>query len=606
MLGIIGHCKDGEAVAHQWSNTYPKYDPTQTAKKLQHALTSAESRTCKWISSNGGQEFCTPCKYRKVGLKTPLELGYVQLDLPLKTAELPVEPLRDKTPDEMDQLMDQARFSHNGASPEDDTPSDVETLPGPEPRDAFACPELPRAARVDEDRAVSASPWLQDYIAFSRTWAPRAYEGFHEAAGLFDLSTTAARRIKIELGPRGVYPSLYLSFAARTSIYTKTTAVDIATELLQEAGLGFLLADDDATPQAFLRSLTLHGPDNYLALPPEEQAALKQQLAFAGQRGWFYEEWGQQLSAMMQKEGIMASFRSILRRLDDHKPQYTYRTIGRGRETLYKPYLTLLANVTPADLKPFVRASSTLWRDGFIARMAFIAPGETQPSTAAFPTGKPIFPAGLVSALQHWHQRLGLPAVDVTPEMDGRTNKPNGKVLVTVTRPLPETVYQLSDAVRTAFYAYDEALRTLIGQMHNEDFDGSYARFPMKALRIAGLLASLHDTHKTRTIGLEAWHCGQAIAERWRRDLHRLAKHVHGDETPSRESIRENRIVQLLRSKGPLTVPVLHSYTKWAYTDILATCEALEAAHILTKDETGRALKYALNGAHAEESATDT
>jgi hypothetical protein len=99
--------------------------------------------------------------------------------------------------------------------------------PGPEPSDAYACPELPATAKVDEERAAEASIFLDDYIAFSHRWAPRAFTGFHEGAALFALSTTAAHRVKIQLGPRGVYTSLYMAFAARTSLYTKSTCVDI-------------------------------------------------------------------------------------------------------------------------------------------------------------------------------------------------------------------------------------------------------------------------------------------------------------------------------------------------------------------------------------------
>src|SRR5262245_12526028 len=99
-------------------------------------------------------------------------------------------------------------------------------------------------------------PRLDDYIAFSEVWAPRAYQGFHEAVALFILATMAARRIKIEFGPRGVYTSLYLALAARTTLFTKTTVAELGLELVRLAGLGALLADDESTPQAFLQSLT--------------------------------------------------------------------------------------------------------------------------------------------------------------------------------------------------------------------------------------------------------------------------------------------------------------------------------------------------------------
>jgi hypothetical protein len=79
------------------------------------------------------------------------------------------------------------------------------------------CPALPNEAKVDETLAAKASAWLDNYIGFSGKWAPRAFAEFHEACGVFILATTAARRIKIRFG-RGVYTSLYLALAGRTTL----------------------------------------------------------------------------------------------------------------------------------------------------------------------------------------------------------------------------------------------------------------------------------------------------------------------------------------------------------------------------------------------------
>ena len=226
---------------------------------------------------------------------------------------------------------------------------------------------------------------------------------------------------------------------------------------MRQAKLAPLLADDDATPQAFLRSLTLYIPPDYGDLAPEVQEAVRERLAFAGQKGWFYEEWGQHLHAMMQKEGQMAAFRSILRRLDDHKDEYVYSTISRGRDVLLKPYVALLVNVTPADLKPFLRAQSPLWRDGYIARFAFIAPGEATGSTAMFPEGTMTIPRPLITTLASWHTRLGLPRLTLDPLHDAK-GKATGRYRPVFTAAHRETPYVLSPEVRKAYYAYDEAL----------------------------------------------------------------------------------------------------------------------------------------------------
>jgi len=466
------------------------------------------------------------------------------------------------------------------------------SAPGPEPPDPYACPELPAYATTDAQSAAEASLFLDDYTSFSRQWAPRAYEGFHEAVALFVLATIAARRIKIELGPRGMYTSLYMALTARTTIFTKTTAADIGIALLDAAGLISLLADDDATPQAFLHSLSLSVPGNYKDMPADEQGHTRLQLAFAAQRGWFYEEWGQHLEAMMQKNSFMAGFRGILRRFDDHKLRYVYRTISRGRDIIHKPYLTILANVTPADLQPFVKARSPLWRDGYIARVAFVAPDTTDGSEDEFPEGRLTFPGYFMTSLQSWHKRLGIPSCSITPQTDNKGNA-TGTYAVQVS-PLPEKTYTLSPAVRKAFYAYDRAMRALTRQRKDENLDGSYGRFPIKALRIAGLLASIHDDGDRYTIWPAQWWRGQQIAEHWRRDLHRLMQQVHITPDLSQNAKAERRVIDVLRQRGPLTIRKINRWTKLPYADLTQHCITLVAAQVLVEEKTPRATKYRL------------
>jgi hypothetical protein len=247
---------------------------------------------------------------------------------------------------------------------------------------------------------------------------------------------------------------------------------------------------------------------------------------------------------MMQKDSVMASFRSIVRRLDDHKETYVHHTIARGREVLQKPYWTLLANVTPADLKPFVKAHSPLWRGGYIARFAFSTPHDSDVRETAFPEGSPTYPSCLIRTLQIWHERLGIPQVRIDPERDQRRHE-SGRYSILQSVLLPEKTYRLSPEVQHAYCAYDRAMRELIQGEANHDLDGSYARFPMKALRIAGLLASLHDDGSRCTIEHSHWYRGQQIAERWRRDLHRLVAQVHGDVEPSMLAKAERRILSV-------------------------------------------------------------
>jgi hypothetical protein len=455
------------------------------------------------------------------------------------------------------------------------------------------CPPLPPHDAEDAELvarlAAEASPWLDRYIELSRTWAPRAYDDFHEACGLFDLSTVAARRIRIELGP-GVYPSLYQALVSRTTLFAKTTAAAVALGLLRQAGLAHLLSPDDATPAAFLRALVARLPDDYADLAPERRERLLLQLAFAAQRGWFYEEFGQHLAAMMQRDGVMAAFRGILRRFDDHKEAFSHETIGRGLEDITKPYLALLATLTPADLKPFAHARSPLWGDGYFARFAFITAPLTGHTDVPYPKGRLNYPIELTKPLQAWHQRLGVPSAAALPVPDSR-HQPSGRYRL-VPAPLPETTYHLSDQVWDAFYRYDAGLRQLISAADQQALDGSYGRFAMKALRIAGLLASLHDdgARPSRTIQLRHWYRGRAIAERWRASLHRLVSQLE-DELPgeTREEAVEQRIERTLRRSGACSIRELRQLTHATYGEVNKAIELmLKVGVIVVDDERSR------------------
>jgi hypothetical protein len=462
----------------------------------------------------------------------------------------------------------------------------VDAWLSPPAADAPSGPPLPDEAQSDDTFASLASQWLDEYIAWSQRWAPRAFADFHEACGLFVLSTIAARRVHLEFG-QGAYTSLYQAMAGRTTLWTKTTTADLAVGLLKRAGLGPLLAPDDATPQAFVHELTGQVPEDYDSQPAEVQAAIRLRLAFAAQRGWFYEEFGGHVSAMMQREGVMAGFRSLLRRLDDHPEDYSSATIGRGVDRLVHPYVALLANITPADLQPYAKANSPLWRDGYFARFAFITPPSEGYRDDEFPRERLTYPLELLQPLQAWHQRLGVPLVTITT-----IGKPEARRYAVERSPLPVVTYRLADDVWQAFYRYNKALLALTSQAATPDLDGSYGRFPIKALRIAGLLASLEDPRQAHTIALPHWHRGQQIAERWRASLHRLVEQLGAQVTETHRAKVEGHIMRTLKKHGALTKRDLQRRTGIPALDLLKALDALREVGLIDTWVTSQTTKY--------------
>jgi hypothetical protein len=67
----------------------------------------------------------------------------------------------------------------------------------------------------------------------------------------------------------------------------------VAITVLERAGLAFLLGDDKTTPQKLLADMAGCLLSNYGDLDEEQQARVRLRVAMSGQRGWYYDEFGQ-------------------------------------------------------------------------------------------------------------------------------------------------------------------------------------------------------------------------------------------------------------------------------------------------------------------------
>ena len=388
----------------------------------------------------------------------------------------------------------------------------------------------------------------------------RAYDGFHEACGLWLLSTIAARRVVLPWGGRDLHPALYLALVSRSTIFTKTTAAMVATDVLTRAIGDDLLLPERATPQALIREMAGNVAADYGDLPFAEQNRESARIAFAGQRGWFKDEFGGLLDGMMRREGPLADFRSLLREFFDGKDRSADLTIARGKVTIDRPYLALLASMTPSDLRRHARSGSQLWGDGFFARIAFIAPpGDAPPSNARWAAGRIAMPAQIVDPLRAWHARLGIPEVAIEERMKVNPKgkrKPTGTYDAQLHAPAPVQL-TLGPGVLEAYYAYHDGIRDLLTHHANEDVDASYGRLPNMALCVAILLASVAGEP---VIALTHWARAAQIAERWRQGLHQLIDQLRTARAESRESEDEAKLMRVLNRGVPMTAREIGQY----------------------------------------------
>ena len=424
------------------------------------------------------------------------------------------------------------------------------------PSDGADAPALPQAACVDPAIGKGASLWLSSYTTLSRQWSPRAFDDFHLACGLWLLSTVAARRAVLHLGGSR-YSNLYIALVARTSLWAKSTTAKIVMHTLAECGLSFLLAPDDSTPQKFISDLTPRAPGGWEEMNDKIRDRALMEMGFAAARGWFFEEFGMKIDAMLSPSGFMSEFRGILRAFDDCPETYRYASIGRGLDNVERPYVAMLGNMTPADLRRATKKNDALWQDGFWARWAFITPpASVNSSRAKFPLGERVIPSEITDPIKAWHARLGIPAAEMQ-EFVSKDKKGKETVsYVPIVFPMNLTKITMAQDAREAFYAYHDGLLDLVEQSTNRDFDGNYARFAEKALRIAILVASLEHGNQ---ITLPVWALAQSITENWRRGLHELYAQANEPE-PTDATEKEETAIKIISKLGEATAADVARY----------------------------------------------
>jgi len=407
-------------------------------------------------------------------------------------------------------------------------------IPNEIPNDEAIMPRLPESAHRTTGLLNKVSPWLASYINYSRQVSPEGYKDFHLACGLWVLSTVAARRIQVPLATPVITP-LSILMVARTSLFAKSTTATAGIRLLKASDLGFLLGADETTPQKLLYRMAGHVPANYGDMTFERQELVKRRLPFTAQIGWYYDETNQLINAMT-RPGPMAEFAGLIRKLDNCPDEYSYETKS-GEDYIRNPYLAFLGSTNTANIARHANKGGEFWNDGFWARMLFICPPPDDFITQTMQECIVCPPGVLSTKLTRWHHELGIPGCSIT-EIRDEKDKATGRYDATV-EPLPLHTCTLEQGVLAAFTTYRLALRTILAQDTScQDLDGSYARLPTMALRIAALLSSLENNGR---ITLDCWSLAQEIAEMFRENLHRLYAQVSvaSDDNPLEDVLIE-------------------------------------------------------------------
>jgi len=401
----------------------------------------------------------------------------------------------------------------------DADPHAVSEAAEPQP-DAPACPELPEYARLTTEPAAG---WVDDYSLYAEALSPMTPRLFHESAALWLASVAIARRIVLKMPYGDVYPNLFILWIALTTLYRKTTALDVARGLARNT-FPFLMAAQDTTPEAFLSDLAGKEPTGWERMTAEEQAAWNAERNYAAERGWVIDE----MSGMLAGAGkdYNAGLLEALLRFYDCDSKYVRSTRGQGRVTVKNSYLCLLGASTPEVLSEHINAAR-LWAMGFWPRFALLTPDEGRPEWIE-PRGADD-PRDLADQLMRLFNRLPAATWPTPPQA------------ITAT---------LGAGVFDAWTKFNKALSF---DLLNDDLDGrlrgTYGRLPTQALKVAMILAALDWPPHAPAPRIELPHLARAIAivESWRASAHRVIVNA----TASEFSQLTKRILRQLAKHDP-------------------------------------------------------
>lgn len=365
--------------------------------------------------------------------------------------------------------------------------------------DAAAAPAIPPLPEIGLHHALAreTGAWVDAYTAHALAVSPMTPAAFHESAALWLVSSAVARRLVLNMAFDKIYPNLWVTWVAPSTLWGKSTSMNLARRVAVNA-FPHLLTPEDMTPEGLMLDMAGAEPANLYQLRMEDQTAWQERRNFSAQRGWTMDEFSGLLSSA--GKDYNAGLIETLMRFYDCTEKYDRLTAGRGMQCIHNAYLTLLSASTPVAMARHL-VTERLWGMGFWPRCAILAPETSRPEWIEATDVEA--PEALAGNLRALYERLPKPR---WPD------------------PISDIPVLLGDGVMEVWNRYAKLMRyDLLTPALDGRLWAAYGRLPIHALKIAMLLAAL-DWRDAPTPRIELPHITRAIitVEEWRASLHRV------------------------------------------------------------------------------------
>jgi hypothetical protein len=395
-------------------------------------------------------------------------------------------------------------------------------------------PDLPKDARLTaamERVAGDTGQFLADYVDHTSQIVNTIPAPMAESAALAIVSIAIARRLHFQTYFEPcIYPNLWVLWVAESTVFHKTTGLNVARRLIR-ATMPHLLLPEESSADRLIQELAGLDPMNYNLLTLFDQERWRKAKLHAGQRGLVIDE-ASSLFSGFRKDYNIGKIETFLKAYDcdDEK---VHSTIKHGNVYLRHLYMPILGATTPAAIQQ--AANLQMWQMGFWPRFILLVP--------------PGFPERLIHSDEFISRPAALDSA-ITRLLDFLP-KPAAPEFGNALAPPPSLAVSRSIEVWRHWVKYNDTMSFTL-QNHDLTPDDRmrlmYGRLPVRLLQVATLLAAL-DWNGKDVPPVRLCHYARAhqICEQWRINAHRFVEVM---DRPLAGMDRERRLVKTISDLG--------------------------------------------------------
>lgn len=362
------------------------------------------------------------------------------------------------------------------------------------------------------------SDWIQEYTKWAVRRSPLTPIHFHENIALTVLAGTVAGRCFVQLPHEQLFPNLYTLIVARTSVFAKTTAFNLARQLTQDV-IPEKMFSSISTPESLFGHLAGEMPSNFEKLSDVEKKKLKESAKWGARRLFMLDEAGMFFNTLSRdyNTDLPDNFMKLYDAGSGERLEHT--TVSRGLQIIENYAMSILFATTPYSIKVLLTQRS-FWMKGFWNRWNFVSAKELTQWQESQYLPMPIMVAKTLNCINTgWMKQYEIKPFSIPIE----TN-------------VVKEYMQATKQLREETIASDD-----------ERFDGVMSRLPAKHMKAAILFSILDQPEQKPKVKLAHWEQAAPLVNGWYSD----AKQALELSQTSDKIDNEEKVISYIRANMP-------------------------------------------------------